>query len=53
MLIGDVTDRFKITTLNNGIFKVNVQSEPDYGNLTRILRDHVLEYFTYENKHEL
>lgn len=51
LLILKVTKNYRVTALNNNVWKVNVQLENEYRELTTILTQQNMQWYTYENKH--
>lgn len=50
-LIYEVTKEAKITAMNNGIFKINPQTDTAYKLITERLRSNERKWYTYEDKH--
>ena len=52
-LLVPVTDKeFRVTSLNNDVWKINAPDPESYRALTRKLDDNGIQWYTYENKNE-
>lgn len=45
-------EKYKISALNNDIFKINVTDEETYRSLTGKLNEKAMQWYTYENKND-
>lgn len=45
-------EKYKISAMNNDIFKINVNDEETYRSLTAKLNENSMQWYTYENKNE-